>query len=126
MMNIATYILLALVLLYIGRKVGWAISRHMYTAQKGLVILFGLTWGVVIAIAVRVLIDVNQPGIIMRWGLGYLLGAYVSIPNFGLFNESTIPPECLPQHDILRAVPFLWYIVLSIVMAFRKHLFGGA
>lgn len=117
------YVVLTLLLLFAGRKIGWVISKYMYTANKGVVVLFGLAWGAAIALSVRFLIDQNQPGIVMRWLMGYALGAYVAIPNYGLLDESTIPAERLPHHVLLKGIPWLWYIVLSAIMAFRGQLF---
>jgi hypothetical protein len=119
------FFLLTLGLLLVGRKVGWALSKRLYGGPKGLVVMFCLIWGPGIAMAIRLLIDANQPGLLLRWIMGYALGAYVSIPNFGLFDESTIPDERLPQHVLLKGVPWLLYMILSVLMAFR-HVLTGA
>ena len=107
----------ALVFMYIGRKLGWAFSKSLYFAPVVGVFVFGLIWGLAIAASIRGLVAWQEPGVILRWIMGYALGSYVAIPNYGLLNEATIPPEATTRHVLLKAVPFLTYIASSIVLA---------
>lgn len=59
----------------------------------------------------------TNPGLFLKI-FGYGGGAYISIPNYGLLNESTIPESGLPRHVTIKAVPFVVFIVASIVLAF--------
>jgi len=118
------FFLLAIAFLYVGRKVGWALSRGvLYTAPVVAALSACVVWGVIVALVVHGLIDWQQPGLIVRLVMGYALGAYVSIPNFGLFNEATIPDHAGPRHALVSAVPFALYAVTLIVAGslLRSH-----
>ena len=112
------FFLCALTFMYLGRKIGWAISKPLYFAPVIGVLLFSLFWGAAVAGAIRGLIIWQDPGSILRWIMGYALGAYVSIPNYGLLSESSIPPEAMSRHLMLKTVPFVSYIAISIILAF--------
>ncbi len=66
----------------------------------------------------RGLLDWQQPGAVLRWIMGYALGAYVSVPNFGLLNESTIPEHAAGRHNLTSNLPLLAYIAMSVALAF--------
>lgn len=108
----------AFVFMYVGRKIGWALSKPLYFSPLIGVLLFSLIWGSAVATSIRGLILWQQPGPILRWIMGYTLGAYVAIPNFGLLNEASVPPEATSRHVLLKSVPFLTYVVVSIALAF--------
>jgi hypothetical protein len=46
------------------------------------------------------------------------VATYISIPNYGLLSESTIPDEGLPRHVFIRSVPFFAFVAASVVFAF--------
>ena len=113
------FFFIALVFMYIGRKLGWALSRRvLYTAPLGGCILLCVVWGAAIAAALRGLIDWQQPGAVLRWIMGYALGAYVSVPNFGLFNERTMPPGAQDRHLLVSTLPTVVYVASSFCFAF--------
>jgi hypothetical protein len=51
----------------------------------------------------------------MKIIFGYLRGAYISIPNFGLVNESTIPEHRIYHHRLIGNVT-IWVYIVSIVL----------
>lgn len=112
------FFFVAMIFLYIGRKVGWALSRGvLYTASLPTLVLLCVVWGGAVALVVRFGIDAQQPQVVLRWIMGYALGAYVAIPNYGLVDKSTIPDEALVQDTLMTMVPLLTYIAGSIAMA---------
>jgi hypothetical protein len=105
--------------MYVGRKLGWPLSRSiLYTTSLPASIVLCIIWGVAVAAAIRGLIDWQQPGAVLRWIMGYALGAYVAIPNFGLLNEATIPPEARDRHLLVSTLPTVAYIASSVALAF--------
>lgn len=100
------FALLAFTFMVIGRRFGWALSRVvLYSCPTTLAVLGTMCWGLLIAVGMRALLDWQQPTVMLRWGLGYALGAYVSIPNLGLLQESSIPPEDRPRHQLIGQAP---------------------
>jgi hypothetical protein len=51
-----------------------------------------------------------HPGAVLKWILGFALGAYVATPNFGLFNESTIPDDAQPRYLMISTLPVLIFV----------------
>jgi hypothetical protein len=112
------FALCALVFMMVGRKAGWAISKPLYFAPVAAVCLFSLSWGAVVAGSIRGLVLWQEPGAVLRWILGYALGGYVAIPNYGLLDESTIPQEAMRRHLLLKTVPLITYAACSIALAY--------
>lgn len=82
------FFFMAIGFMMLGRKVGWAFSKAIpYRSPVGATALVALSWGGAVALAMRYMIDWQHPGAILRWVMGYALGAYVAIPNFGLLAE---------------------------------------
>lgn len=103
---------------WIGRKIGWGLSRRLlYTSNWAVCIVLCLAWATGVAYALRLFILAMQPGLPLKL-FGYGAGAYISIPNYGLLNESTVPEYGRPRHDFIKGVPSLVYIVTSVVFAF--------
>jgi hypothetical protein len=113
------FFFLALVFLFVGRKMGWFVSRaFLYTVSAPIAVVLCIAWGGGTAFLMRVLLDYGQPNVYMRWIMGYSLGAYVAVPNFGLIAEDTIPPEGQDRHSMISNVPLVVYIALSVALAF--------
>lgn len=113
------FFFIALVLMYIGRKMGWALSRSLlYTAPIGVALMACFVWGTLIAFAMYSLIQWQQPGLILKVVFGYALGAYVSIPNFGLISESTIPQNEMTRHYMISLVPSIAYVISCFGFAY--------
>jgi hypothetical protein len=109
----------AIAFLFLGRKIGWFVSRaFLYPASLWMGTILSIGWGIGVAITVHGMISWGHPGVIMRWILGYALGAYVSIPNFGLVDDNSVPSHAQLQHMIISNLPLIVYIIGSIVFAF--------
>jgi hypothetical protein len=105
------------VVMYIGRKVGWAISKSvLYAAPTLVAILLCLMWGGLIAVIIQLVLDFFRPTIVLALIFGYGMGAYVSVPNFGLF--ASVPPQAEGREMLIQIMPFLTYVTLSITFAF--------
>ena len=105
----------------IGRKIGWTLSRAiLYAAPMAVTATICVIWGVGLAFAYRLLVVHFHPGIILKV-LGYGSIAYVSVLNYGLINESTIPEDKLPIHHLIGSVPVFAFIIASIVFGFVLH-----
>ena len=113
------FVLLAFIFMYVGRKLGWSLSRgFLYSATTPVVVFACVVWGSLVALMIRGLIAWQQPHWILKIIFGFALGAYVAIPNFGLVMESTIPDHAVPRHQLISNVPFLTFIVASVGLAF--------
>jgi hypothetical protein len=75
-------------------------------------------WGAAVALAMRGLLNWQQPGLILRWIMGYALGGYVAIPNFGLLDKSTIRSYAEKRHLLVSTLPTVMYVACSVVLAF--------
>jgi hypothetical protein len=110
---------LAVVFLIVGRKTGWFVSRaFLYTVSSPVAVVLCIAWGGGTAFLMRILLNYGEPNVYLRWIMGYFLGAYVAVPNFGLIAESTIPPEGQNRHLVVSQLPLLVYIALSVALAF--------
>jgi hypothetical protein len=112
-------------LMIVGRKLGWLLSKSLlYDVSQGICVLLCVVWGVLVAVAMWALIVWLQPGIALRWIMGYALGAYVSVPNFGLFNQSSMPDFVYKRHSLVSLLPELVYVFCSVVLALGLPNFG--
>ena len=110
---------LGIVVLMFGRYVGWFVSRaFLYTAPKPIAVILCIAWGVCIAFLMRILINYCEPNVYARRIMGYSLGAYVAVPNFGLIDETTITDDAQGRHSMISNVPFDVYIAASIALVF--------
>jgi hypothetical protein len=109
------FVLIALVGMYSGRRLGWMLSRAiLYSAPAAIVIVACIIWGALVAYSIHLLVGWQHPHWILKGIFGFALGAYVSIPNFGLVAESTIPPHAMKRHQLISFLP-LWFFILSSV-----------
>lgn len=114
-MNTFYYIFSSFILLIIGRKLGWLCCRlFLYEINIKAMIVFVVLWGFGVAATINFLYVLYTPNIFLKLIFGFMLGLYVSIPNYGLLNESTIPPEAYRRHDLIRLVPIWSYIAVSL------------
>lgn len=117
------FILLTIIGMLIGRKLGWVISKHfLYKTSNIISVLLCILWGISIAYLMYLLIIWQNPNIALKIIFGYCLGAYVSIPNYGLVNQSTIPENELAREYMIKLLPLLIFIVSSIFFAITKTL----
>jgi len=114
-----TFFLLSILFMFIGRKIGWLFSRIvLYQTRASAALIFAALWAALVAFAMRGLINVQQPGAVLRWIFGYSLGAYVAIPNYGLVDRSTLPPDVERRDTAISNLAVLVYIGLSITFAY--------
>ena len=105
---------------WIGRKIGWTLSGLMYVSGWSgwaVCVILCLGWGIGVAYALHRFIFAVQPFFLLKI-FGYAAGAYLSIPNYGLFSEAVIPASVMPRHVFIKAVPVAVYIASSILFAF--------
>ena len=113
------FVLAAIAGMYVGRKIGWAVSKaFLYTSPTGVVVITCLLWGAAVAFAIHALIRWQQPNIVFKIIFGFALGAYVAIPNYGLIAESTIPDRMIHRHLLIWNLPFWTFILASVAFAF--------
>jgi hypothetical protein len=104
--------------MFFGRKVGWALCRSLLYGGPWVVCgTVCLVWAMGIAYGLRLLIVNMHPGWLLMI-FAFAVATYIAIPNYGFFNESTIPDEGLPRHVFIKSVPMVAFIVFSIVFAF--------
>jgi hypothetical protein len=110
---------LAIVGMYVGRKLGWFLSRAvLYSASMAVVVISCIVWGSLVAYGIHSLIVWQHPHWILKTIFGFALGAYVSIPNYGLVVESTIPDHAIRRHELISLLPLWIFILASIGFAF--------
>lgn len=106
-------------LIFLGRKIGWALSRgYLYSAPWLGLVVGCVAWGALTAISVETLLHWLQPNVFVKWIFGYGAGVYAAIPNYGLVDEQTVPEHALPKHTAIKAVSLLVYIGLLVLAAF--------
>ncbi len=112
------FVIISFIGMYFGRKVGWWLSRKiLYLGPVPLAVICCVGWGMFVALAIRYLIDIYEPFWLLRWIFGYALGWYVSIPNYGLLMESTIPDEARPRHFLIFTLPSTLYLICTAALA---------
>lgn len=98
------------------RRLGWALSKSfLYRAMLLITLVTLLMWGVATAFGIHELIIWLHPNLFIKIMFGWGAGAYVSIPNFGLFNEQAIPTDAKPRHTLIEVLPFITYVIASMV-----------
>ena len=113
------FIIIVLIGAVLFRKLGWALSRNfLYTANSVIVAITCIFWGIFVAFILHSLIRWQNPNIFIKLIIGYGFGSYVSIPNYGLVNESTIPDTGMPRHTMLYLMPLVVFILSSLIFAF--------
>jgi len=113
------FFLIMLCVLYVGRKLGWSLSKNvLYSAPIVVVFSLCLLWGAGLAFGIHSLIRWLSPNIVLRILMGFGVGAYVSKPNYGLVAESTIHGDAMPRHVLISNLPLVAFIAASIAFAF--------
>jgi hypothetical protein len=79
-----------------------------------------VTWGIGLAYGLHRFILATNPGSIAKL-FGYGAIAYISIPNFGLINEGSIPEKELARHLFIKSGPWILFIAASLLLAFRPE-----
>ena len=112
------FFILSIVVMYVGRRLGWALSKRiLYTASTFTTGLISAIWGIGVALLMFSLIRWQTPNIVLKIIMGYALGWYVAIPNFGLLQEASIPDHARPRHLMISLGSPLAYIVTMVVVS---------
>ena len=61
-----------------------------------------------------------HPNVVVKWIMGFGLAAYVAIPNYGLFQESSIPDDKQMRHMMISWLPLLVYEATEIALRLRS------
>jgi hypothetical protein len=113
------FVALLLVAITLGRRLGWWLSKStLYTSSLPLSVALCLLWGVVIGIVLQVAIQVFNPGTIVKV-FAYGAGAYLSVPNFALVNEASIPDDVQGRHLLIQVIPFAAFVGMSLWLVFN-------
>jgi hypothetical protein len=103
---------------YIDRKLGWALSRHLfYATPSAIAVLLCLLWGVAFAFGFRHLVTSLHPNIVLAI-IGFMAGGYISIPDYGMGDVWQYGHGSATRHDIVSNFQFLTYIITSVVFYF--------
>ena len=106
------FALVAFIFMYVGRQLGWTLSKvFLYPAPFALSVVGAVAWGIAVGITMSGLIGWLHPNAVFKWVLGFALGAYVAIPNYGLFSKSSIPDSEQPRHLLISNLPVVTYII---------------
>ena len=98
-------------------RVGVVPQSLLYTTSWAVCIFLCLAWATGVAYALRLFVLATQPGLLLKL-FGYGAGAYISIPNYGLLDESSIPEYGKIRHDFIKGVPMIVFIMASVAFAF--------
>ena len=113
------FVFIALVGMYLGRRLGWMLSRTLlYSAPPAVVVVACLIWGALVAYLIHLLVGWQHPHWSLKIIFGFALGTYVSIPNYGLAAESTIPPEAIKRHKLISLLPMCVFLLSSVGFAY--------
>ena len=112
MKNNIAFVFASLVFMYAGRRLGWALSKGFFYSVPAVLSVVGtIIWGIVVGWVMSSLIGWQHPNLVIRWIMGFALGAYVAVPNYGLIQESTIPDSEQARHTVISFVPLIAYVV---------------
>lgn len=115
------FVLFSLVLLYLGRKLGWWLSKaSLYDDPLPVVLIECVIWGGLVAYLMHDLIIWHRPHWILRWVFGFGVGSYVSVPSFGLIRDDTIPEHARSRHEMVSMLPMWVFILASVGLAFLR------
>jgi hypothetical protein len=103
------------------RKIGWIFSPFLYKVNIVLCIIILTTWGLSVGLIVGALDWKLQPNIVLKILFGFLEGLYLSSPNFGLLNESTIPLEAEKRHKIISHYPQVVFTVIVLFLFYTNY-----
>jgi hypothetical protein len=113
------FALIVVVALIPIRRTGWAISKGiLYQVPLPVSVFLTMIWASLIWYMMHTLIRWQDPNIVFKIIFAYGFGSYLSIPNFGLFAQSTLPPEEVKRTAFIYIASLLSFAGLSIVFAF--------
>ncbi len=112
-----------LVLLYPIRKIGWMLSSVLYRVNSVICIIMLTVWGVGLGFLVGTLDWNLKPNIVLKIIFGFFEGLYLSCPNFGMLNESTIPLEAQSRHKLISYYPQIVFAAIVLVMFYLNTIY---
>jgi len=105
----------------IGRRLGWGLSRGvLYWVPIPVAGMICGIWGILVAWLLRVAIIWLHPNVVLKV-LAFGFAAYVSIPNYGLFAEGTLPGQKAVHHLLISYLPLVIFVLTSVGLAFLKN-----
>ena len=113
--------LIILFLLWPARRIGWLLSSFLYHADLVLCIILLTIWGGGIGFLVGALDWNLKPHIFFKIIFGFFGGLYLSSPNFGMFNEATIPWDAQRRHKLIAHYPQLLFTIVVLVMFYLNY-----
>jgi hypothetical protein len=100
------------------RRAGWKFSEaFLYPFPTFVAVVLRTAWAVAVAYLTRYLMDWLHYGILLKVVL-YGAGGYISIPNYGLFREETIPYDVRYKHAAISVLPVPVFLLASVAFAF--------
>jgi hypothetical protein len=118
------FIVIAVLGLVVFRKIGRALSKKVFYLGPGWIVGFGTAvWGALMATLVFLLIFLLHPNLFVEVAFGWLLGAYLAIPNYGLWHSNSLPDSLRDRHRFLSTRPLISYLCLAAWLAFLVHAF---
>lgn len=118
--NIArmAFVIVALLGMYVARRISWALAREMYSLPRVVIFLLSLLWGLLVAYLIHLNIMWQHPYWVLKWIFGFVLGAYSSMPAYGLWSANSTPPGLEVEDMLMTLPPFAVYVMASVVLAF--------
>jgi hypothetical protein len=105
-----------LFLLWPIRKIGWMFSPFLYKTNFVICIIILTAWGVGVGFIIGTLDWNFKPHILLKIIFGFFEGLYLSSPNFGMLNESTIPWEAQKRHNLISYYPQAVFAAIVLLM----------
>lgn len=116
-----TFVFLVLIGIVPLRRAGWVLSKKvLYLIPQVLSVVLTMVWASLISYLVHILIRWQDPNIVIKSIFGYGFGSYLSIPNFALFDQSTLPPEEVKRTAYIYVVSLVTFVFGSVILAFPK------
>lgn len=115
---IVVFIIVMVIGLPVLRKAGWVFSKALlYPVPTPVAVVLCIGWACLIAYLTRCLIEWQHLGIVLKV-VAYGAGGYVSIPNYGLFREETMPSDIRAKHTAISVLPIPAFVIASVAFAF--------
>lgn len=117
-MSTAVILVVLTVGLVVGRRAGSIVSEAiLYRVPTAISVLLCVGWACAVAYFTRRFIEWRHVGLFWKVII-YWAGGYISIPNYGLFREASIPYEIEVKHRAISTLPWVTYILASVGFAF--------
>lgn len=97
------------------------LSSFLYYTNSVLCIMLLTVWGGGIGFLVGTLDRNFNPHIVLKIIFGFFGGLYLSSPNFGKFNESTIPWDAQKRHKLIAHYPQVIFAITAFVMFYLNY-----